>query len=67
LAEKADVALGTLQRMERLNKPMTSRSDTVAKVVLVLEKAGIEFLNSGSPGVRIRASHAAATQRTGKG
>jgi hypothetical protein len=53
--------------MERLDKALTARSDTVAKVVLVLEKAGIEFLNSGSPGVRIRASHVAAAQRSGKG
>ena len=67
MAKKSDVALGTLQRMERLNKALTSRTDTVAKVVLVLEKAGIEFLNSGSPGVRLRASHAAAAQRSGKG
>jgi hypothetical protein len=42
--------------MERLDKALTARSDTVAKVVLVLEKAGIEFLNSGSPAVRLKRS-----------
>ena len=41
--------------MERFdNGPVASRTETLGRVVGVLEKAGIEFLNDESPGVRIR-------------
>jgi hypothetical protein len=40
--------------MERFDGPIGSRTETLAKVVAVLEKAGIEFLNSESPGLRLR-------------
>jgi transcriptional regulator with XRE-family HTH domain len=54
LSKKARVAFGTIQRMERFDGPIGSRTETLGKVVAVLEKAGIEFLNDESPGVRIR-------------
>lgn len=54
LSKKSRVAFGTIQRMERFDGPIASRTETLGKVVAVLEKAGIEFLNSESPGVRIR-------------
>jgi hypothetical protein len=31
-----------------------ARTDTLGRVVAVLEKAGVEFLNHDSPGVRLR-------------
>jgi len=55
LSKKSKVAFGTIQRMEKFDGPVESRTETLAKVVTVLEKAGIEFLNSESPGLRLRA------------
>ena len=46
--------LGTIRRMEGFAGPIIARTDTLASVVVALEKAGIEFLNDGSPGVRVR-------------
>jgi transcriptional regulator with XRE-family HTH domain len=54
LSRKSRVAFGTIQRMERFEGPVGSRTETLGKVVAVLEKAGIEFLNSESPGLRLR-------------
>jgi len=54
LSRKCKVALGTIRRMEDFDGPVGARTDTLAKVVTVLEKAGVEFLNGGSPGVRLR-------------
>lgn len=54
LSRKSKVAFGTIQRMEKFEGPVGSRTETLGKVVAVLEKAGIEFLNSESPGLRLR-------------
>jgi len=54
LSKKSKVAFGTIQRMESFDEPIGSRTKTLAKVVAVFEKAGIEFLNSESPGLRLR-------------
>jgi transcriptional regulator with XRE-family HTH domain len=54
LSKKSKVAFGTIQRMESFDGPIGSRTETLAKVVAVFEKAGIEFLNSESPGLRLR-------------
>jgi transcriptional regulator with XRE-family HTH domain len=54
LSKKSKVAFGTIQRMERFDGPIGSRTETLAKVVSVFEKAGIEFLNSENPGLRLR-------------
>jgi hypothetical protein len=40
--------------MEDFYGPVGSRTDTLSKVVQVLERAGIEFLNDGNPGVRLK-------------
>lgn len=55
LAKKAKVALGTVRKMEGSDGPVGSRTDSLFKVVAVLEKAGVEFIDSGQPGVRMRA------------
>jgi predicted transcriptional regulator len=54
LARKADISEGTVKRMESFKGPVGARFDTLVKLVAVLEKAGIEFLDEGEPGVRLR-------------
>jgi hypothetical protein len=39
--------------MEDFDGPVSARTDTLGRVVAVLEKAGIEFLDDGKPGVRL--------------
>jgi transcriptional regulator with XRE-family HTH domain len=55
LCGRAKVALGTLRKMESLDGSDSTRVETLKRVMVVLEKAGVEFLNDGSPGVRLRA------------
>ena len=55
LSGKAKVAVGTVKRMEGFNGPVEARTDTLRRIVAVFEKAGLQFLNDGSPGVRLRA------------
>jgi hypothetical protein len=40
--------------MEDSDGLVDSRTDTLIKVITTLEKAGVEFLNDGQPGVRRR-------------
>ena len=40
--------------MENFDGPVGARTETLGKVVAVLEKAGIEFLNDENPGVRLK-------------
>lgn len=55
LATKASVSVGTIRAMEaRGSQLLTSGLDTIQAVMKVLEAAGVEFLNHGHPGVRIR-------------
>jgi len=53
LSAKAKVALGTVKRMEGFDDQISARTDTLLRIVGVFETAGIEFLDSGSPGVRL--------------
>jgi predicted transcriptional regulator len=52
LATRSRVAIGTIRRMESFHGEIGSRTSTLSQVLATLEKAGIEFLNGGSPGVR---------------
>jgi transcriptional regulator with XRE-family HTH domain len=54
LSKKAKVAIGTIRRMESFDGPVGSRTETLRKVVGAFEKAGIEFLDDGQPGVRVK-------------
>lgn len=55
LADKSGVSINTIRNMEaRGAAPITSGVLTVRKVQGALEEAGIEFLNHGQPGVRLR-------------
>jgi len=53
LARRARVAIGTIRRMESFEREIGSRTSTLSQVLSTLERAGIEFLNGGSPGVRL--------------
>ena len=54
LSKKSRVALGTVRRMEDFDGAVGARTDTLGKVVALLEKAGVEFLNGGKLGVRLK-------------
>lgn len=54
LAKRARVAIGTIRRMESFTGEIGSRTSTLSQVQGALERAGIQFLNDESPGVRIR-------------
>ncbi|MGQ4274973.1 helix-turn-helix domain-containing protein [Terrihabitans sp. B22-R8] len=55
LAEKAGVHLNTVGAMEkRREQALISGMPTIRAVMNVLEAAGVEFLNHGRPGVRLR-------------
>jgi hypothetical protein len=54
LAKKSKVALRTLSRMEDFDGPISARTETLTRIVVTLEKAGVEFLNDDRPGVRMR-------------
>jgi len=54
LSKRSKVALGTVRRMEGFDGAVSARTESLNRVVVTLERAGIEFLDSGSPGVRLR-------------
>jgi DNA-binding XRE family transcriptional regulator len=55
LAERAGVNVNTVRNMEsKGGGRLTSGLDVVHKVQSALEAAGVEFLNHGRPGVRLR-------------
>ncbi|MDX0631828.1 helix-turn-helix domain-containing protein [Sinorhizobium medicae] len=54
VAEKAGVNVNTIRNMEAAGAgQIAGRAQNVQNVQRVLEKAGIEFLNHGQPGVRL--------------
>jgi len=55
LAQQANVNVNTIRNMEAKGPGvLTSGMDVVQRVQLALEGAGIEFLNHGRPGVRLK-------------
>jgi len=54
LAARSKVALRTIRRMESFDDAVGARTTTLGRVVAVLEKAGVGFLNNGGPGVHLR-------------
>lgn len=54
LAKQAKVAIGTIRRMESFDGEIGCNTNTLHKVQFALEKAGIEFLNHGEPGVKLK-------------
>jgi transcriptional regulator with XRE-family HTH domain len=56
LAEASGVSTTTIKRMEAGSGPPGGTYENVSKLQRALEAAGIEFLNHGEPGVRLRKS-----------
>jgi predicted transcriptional regulator len=54
LSKRSRVAIGTIRRMESFDGEVGARTSTLSQVQKTLEKAGVEFLNDGQPGVRLR-------------
>jgi hypothetical protein len=55
LARKARVNVNTIRAMEACGSgTLTSGLHTIRKVMAPLEAAGVEFLDEGRPGVRVR-------------
>jgi predicted transcriptional regulator len=54
LAEMSGVSLPTIQRMEASDGTVRGNVDTLTKVIEALDRAGIEILNTGGRGVRLR-------------
>jgi transcriptional regulator with XRE-family HTH domain len=55
LAERASVNVNTIRNMEGSGSgPISGRSQNVQAVQRTLEAMGLEFLNHGHPGVRLR-------------
>lgn len=59
LSKKSGVSIPTIKRLEAvvdLDEEIGGRDETGESLKAALEKAGIEFLNHGRPGVRLRPS-----------
>ncbi|UCI17864.1 helix-turn-helix domain-containing protein [Mesorhizobium sp. B2-1-8] len=56
LAQASGVSLPTIKRLEPGDEPMRVRLETVEKLRVTLEAAGVEFIpdNGGGAGVRLR-------------
>nr|WP_131116551.1 helix-turn-helix domain-containing protein [Lichenihabitans psoromatis] len=55
LADRANLNVNTIRRMEKAAAcPIAGRAANVQAVERALEAAGVEFLNHGQPGVRLR-------------
>jgi transcriptional regulator with XRE-family HTH domain len=55
LAMRAGLNVNTISAMEKRGPSvLTSGLDKIRAVIRVLEDAGVEFLNHGRPGVRLR-------------
>ena len=54
LAKHSRVAIGTIRRMESFDGEVGARTSTLSQVQKALERAGVEFLNDGQPGVRLK-------------
>lgn len=52
VARKSKVSLPSIKRLETQPGPLAARAETIDAIRSALEKAGIEFLNHGRPGVR---------------
>ena len=59
LAALAGVATATVQRLEDQNGALNARAATLRALQRALEAAGVEFIDDGRPGVRMREPSAA--------
>jgi len=54
LSRRSKVALRTIRRMEGFDGAVSARTETLGRVVMALEKAGVEFVDNGRLGVLIK-------------
>jgi len=57
LARRSGISEPTIARLESLDGELGGREETVRKIRAALENSGIEFINGGGPGVRLRRRH----------
>ena len=60
VAEAADVALGTIKRIERTDGLIRAHLGTVQKLEAAFNRLGVDFTNGDNPGLRLRLTKAAA-------
>ncbi len=61
LAEAAGVNVNTIRNMEAKGRNiLTSSMEVARRVQMALEAAGVEFLNHGRPGVRLKTTEGLA-------
>ena len=53
LAINAGVAISTIRRLEGLDGPIFAHHETVEKIRVAFERAGIEFIGNPNPGLQI--------------
>jgi hypothetical protein len=54
LAKRSEISLPSVKRLETQPGRLSAQEATLAALRSALEKAGIEFSNGGSPGVRLK-------------
>jgi len=54
LAQLSGLSVPTIQRMEASEGTVRGNVDTLTKVIEALDRAGIELLNTGGRGVRLK-------------
>lgn len=54
LAAASGISQPTIKRLEAEGGELGGRAETQAKIRRALEKAGVEFTNGNSPGVRLK-------------
>jgi transcriptional regulator with XRE-family HTH domain len=55
LAVQSGVAISTIRRLEGLkDAPIAANFETIQKIMIAFEQAGIEFLGNPCPGVRLK-------------
>ena len=54
LAEKADLSLPTIQRLEAAEGVPSTSVQTLMSIKAALEKVGVEFTDGEAPGVRLK-------------
>lgn len=64
LAERSGVSLPSIKRLETQPGALAAHTRTVQALTGALETAGIEFLNHGQPGVRLRPLSPAGQEQT---
>lgn len=67
LARKSKVSIPTIERLEARDGELGGRPETAAKIVLALNRAGIEFMNHGKPGVRLAPVRRSTRAHTSRG